>query len=69
MDSLLALPPSSQEIPRKFKSASNNSSGTDGVEYKDIVHLGPSDWLMEVLYAAYTRREISRGGRITRHTN
>jgi hypothetical protein len=56
---LLALPPSSQKVARKLKRVFNTTPGSDGAENKDILHVNPSDRLLEVLYAAVALRHPS----------
>ena len=56
---MLALPPSSQEVAGKLKKFFNTTPGSDEAENKDILHVNPSDRLLEGLYAAVALRHPS----------
>jgi hypothetical protein len=64
--SVLASPPTKEEIAQKLKRATNTAPGADGIEYRDIIKLDPEGKLLEKLYEAVWRLGIPTGWKSAR---
>jgi hypothetical protein len=64
--SVLASPPTKEEIAQKPKRATNTAPGADGIQYRDIIKLDSEGKLLKKLYKAVWRFGIPTGWKSAR---